>query len=1003
MTATSKRKRGFLPNREGLAILDARRQEKGYTYDSLAEAAGLNSNDRVRKLFNPHWAKNVQRDAIEKIATVLELQPAEFIEDWLPKSRLSTQKQTPMDVTNIDWREVCLVMLDRQQKEQRIRRKATEQGFEVNVFVPLGLIERKQQQRRSGNVPMELVNKLEPEVVSRIYEHDEFITDVIGQNPTGKNKHIAIVGEPGAGKTTLLDKIATHIQENNQDLPICIPLASLQGKMLKDYLLQEWLPEAMALVYPDIDVEKSHKTSLQKRLRHGGVWLLLDGVDEMAVGANSCLSLEEIRNQLTDWLGNVRVVLTCRTNVWDARLNNPLTGFDTYKTQEFKHEQVDDFIQQWFAEAKNIQRGQELHKKLQQPQKKCIRNLVKNPLRLSLICQIFNKNKQAELPETKAELYHHFVRYFYEWKPSQTVIDWATQPGLREELHQALGRLSIAGLDRDARFRLPLSLIQQEMGDKVFKLAWDLGWLNLVDRETATDEPVYAFFHPTFQEYFASLAIDDWHYFLNHVPHNPDEGIYRIFKPQWKEVILLWLGQDRIQPNLKEELLKNLLNFDDKCEKFYSFQAYFIGVACLSEFRYFSLADEMIDTVLEWSFCDSICLESFDILEATARAILQETDTIRVVYRLTKLLKNDNDDVTRVLAARMILRINPYHIKAVNFLINQAYHYRYFGDVMLFEEVCAGLTESGILIPKIIRTLIECIRPNQLILNSSDSPFLYDHLRISGAKCLEEIDPGNPHVLITLLDLLRHKSLVEEVILEFSELENFSIPSNIISTLVCLLQAYQNEEVKLKLAQTLVKIDPSNREAVDFLKHSILNGTDEGYRLYAARSLWETRPQDLEIREVFSCLLRQNRHLLQSSKRHRFFRLYDWTFEKMNLNLMNKRINSIKVNNRAEQLILAREEESLISGSNNIRQSLQAWVEALKSKQAIYELDDMDVLRFKMVISSDLFPRVVANIKEHFNDELPEEEPECYESCYAILWHCAQNMSYPEFYRAWHS
>jgi len=562
MTAPSTRKRGFRPNREGLAILYTRKQEKGYTtYNSLAEAAGLNGDDQVRRLFNPHWGKKIQRDAIEKIAAILELQPAEFIEDWLPESKGSKQKQTPIDVTNIDWREVCLVMLDRQQKEQRIRRKATEQGFEVNVFVPLGLIERKQQQRRSGNVPMEQVHQLEQEVVTRIYEHDEFMTDVIGQKPTGKNKHIAIVGEPGAGKTTLLDKIATHIQENDRDLPICIALASLQRKTLKDYILQEWLPEAISLSYPDIDIEMFHEKSLQKRLRQGGVWLLLDGVDEMAVGANSCLSLEEIRNQLTDWLGNVRVVLTCRTNVWDARLNNPLTGFDTYKTQEFKPEQVDDFIQQWFAEAKNIQRGQELQKKLQEPQKERIRQLVKNPLRLSLLCQIFRKNKQVELPETKAELYQHFVRYFYEWKPSQTVIDWATQPGLQQELHQALGRLSIAGLDSDARFRLPLSLIQQEMDDRLLKLAWDLGWLNLVDIEAATDDPLYAFFHPTFQEYFASLVIENYQFFMER---------YRIFETQWLEVAILWLESFQISAVLKKELIDTITNLkEDKWKNLY--------------------------------------------------------------------------------------------------------------------------------------------------------------------------------------------------------------------------------------------------------------------------------------------------------------------------------------------------------------------------------------------------------------------------------------------------
>ncbi|WP_445241375.1 NACHT domain-containing protein [Microcoleus vaginatus] len=325
--------------------------KRGWSQEDLARQAYVHLSTVKRFL------EGTPRDrgTVISILKALEFEPINFIAEH--DSKLQNSKRDPQPNIDIDWQRVCQQMLKEQQKEQRIRRKATEQGFEINVFVPLGLIERKQQQRRSGNVPMELLHQLEPEVVTRIYEHDEFMTDVIGQNPTGKNKHIAIVGEPGAGKTTLLDKIATHIHENNQDLPICIALASLQGKTLKDYILQEWLLEAMALVYPDIDVEKSHKTSLQKRLRHGGVWLLLDGVDEMAVGANSCLSLEEIRNQLTDWLGNVRVVLTCRTNVWDARLNNPLTGFDTYKTQEFKQEQVDDFIQQWFAEAKNIQGG----------------------------------------------------------------------------------------------------------------------------------------------------------------------------------------------------------------------------------------------------------------------------------------------------------------------------------------------------------------------------------------------------------------------------------------------------------------------------------------------------------------------------------------------------------------------------------------------------------------------------------------------------------------------
>ncbi|MEG4999213.1 NACHT domain-containing protein [Microcoleus sp. B4-D4] len=668
--------------------------KRGWSEEDLAGQARVGDSTVQRFL----KGNQCNRNQVILILQALGFEPIKFIAEH--DSNLQNCDRDPQPNITIDWQRVCQEMLNEQQEEQRFRRRATEMGFEINVFVPLGLIERKQQQRRSGNVPMELLHQLEPEVVTRIYEHDEFMTDVIEQNPTGKNKHIAIVGEPGAGKTTLLDKIATHIQENNQDLPICIALASLQGKTLKDYILQEWLPEAMALVYPDIDVEKSHKTSLQKRLRHGGVWLLLDGVDEMAVGANSCLSLEEIRNQLTDWLGNVRVVLTCRTNVWDASLKNPLTGFDTYKTQEFKPEQVDNFIQQWFAEAKNIQRGQELQKKLQEPQKERIRQLVKNPLRLSLLCQIFSKNKQVELPETKAELYQHFVRYFYEWKPSQTVIDWATQPGLREELHQALGRLSIAGLDSDARFRLPLSLIQQEMGDRLFKLAWDLGWLNLVDRESATDEPVYAFFHPTFQEYFASLVMDNYQSFMER---------YRIFETQWLEVAILWLESFQISAVLKKELIDTITNLkEDKWKNLYRLKLLPLNIVYSCQSGDIHFISESVDLVclddnpqiqqykLMFPGYEEFIIESLkyyapkEACDIISQVVINNTDLelyelslyrlLEVLFKINpeheclkvlipKLLKDDNEG-RAIEVAKIALKNDNFKQIAVDFLVN---------------------------------------------------------------------------------------------------------------------------------------------------------------------------------------------------------------------------------------------------------------------------------------------------------------------------------------------
>jgi predicted NACHT family NTPase len=96
--------------------------------------------------------------------------------------------------------------------------------------------------------------------------------------------------------------------------------------------------------------------SLVELFNRGRVWLLLDGVDEMTVGAYGNAPLQAIAKQLTTgWVSSARVVLTCRLNVWDAG-KNALERFDTYRTLEFSYgdgkkpdsDQVKQFISKWF-------------------------------------------------------------------------------------------------------------------------------------------------------------------------------------------------------------------------------------------------------------------------------------------------------------------------------------------------------------------------------------------------------------------------------------------------------------------------------------------------------------------------------------------------------------------------------------------------------------------------------------------------------------------------------
>lgn len=592
--------------------------------------------------------------------------------EWL-KLQQNPNIQIPI-LNDDEWLKICHTKLEDQQKQ--IRKNASEMGFELKFTpVPLGLVERKHQQRRDENVDRRDVYQLQKEVIAKIYEHNDFLEQVINQNSAEKNKHIAIVGEPGAGKTTLLSAIASYIKNENKDLPIVISLGSLQGMTLEEYILKKWLPDTMRLV--DITPTSEIEEQLKTRFYKGGVWLLLDGVDEMGESSPTA-ALNKISQALTDWLGKTRVILTCRLNVWDANpLYNDLSGFDTYKTQEFKPEQIDQFIEKWFkCDDDKIQHGEELKTKLREPGKERIRELVTNPLRLSLLCQIFYQDKHGELPETKAGLFDLYVKYFYYWKSTPETQELRDSHELQKKLHQALGKLALAGINSDARFRMNKSLVVEVMTERLFKLARDVGWLNLVDRD------IYAFFHPNFQEYFAALVIDDWRYFLNHnnanpnpfIQYNNQDCVYCIFEGKWKEVILLWFGRKDIPSHIKEKFMLEISNFNDGCADFYMYQSYFLAVACTSEFNHNNFTDEIIEQAIQWTFINVNNQKNnhriSGFIEKEFKSSLIQANSNRLIHCLTKQLLSNQLPINRLEVALMLLEKSHNNEVAVEIIVD---------------------------------------------------------------------------------------------------------------------------------------------------------------------------------------------------------------------------------------------------------------------------------------------------------------------------------------------
>ncbi len=661
---------------------------------------------------------------------------SQLLKDYRKKTENSPP--TPTEI-KIDWHWVCAKMLEKQQTNQQLRRKATQIGCEVEVFVKLGLVERKLQQRHSDNNGMEKFR--EKEVITRTYEYDEFLLDVIQGK---KNKFIAIVGEAGSGKTTWLDKIANNLK-NTKDLYICIPLGNLQGETLEEYILKKWLSNAMLLIDLDIDSATLEK-KLTKLLQKDEMWLLLDGVDEIGE-TSAAKTLRNIQQQLTGLLSAARVVLTCRTNVWDVNFNNPLSGFETYKTLEFKFEQVDDFIHQWFAKAENEKRGEKLEQKLKESRHETIYDLVRNPLRLSLLCQIFYFDENAELPETKAGLYQQFIRYLYEWKPEKIDIDLNIQPNLKNQLHQALGRVALAGLDSSERFRLSESLIYKEFqDDSLLKLALDLDLLVLVDREVKTGEFVYGFFDSSFQEYFAALAIDDWDFFIprGHVDKPVPGKKYRIFESQWKEVFLLWLGRDNLDIQEKDSLLKALINFEDGCLNIYGYRAYVLAVLGTDYYREFELADEIILTTIDIGFQYRHLVGEREKFPSPISNLAEQTicqiNSQKVADKLVKIINNSEHELVWYYAAMILGKLKQKNSSIISVLTNvvEKSQHPYTRSVAAGS---LGKVDPGNQIA--INILMDTIE-------NSEEEYIYSQAAIY----LLEVDANNSVAIKTLVDLI---------------------------------------------------------------------------------------------------------------------------------------------------------------------------------------------------------------------------------------------------------
>jgi HEAT repeat protein/energy-coupling factor transporter ATP-binding protein EcfA2 len=689
----------------------------------------------------------------------------------------------------------------------------------------LGLIERKERPKVKEEPSPEHGSQLyQTEYTeTKRFEHEAFLAEVVGK-PAG-GKHIAIIGEPGAGKTTILTKIgAWLIQQAEQQPPAplvvaWLSLADVGDRRLQEYLRAEWLQKVCE---DNFDVAWEEWKGLRQQ---GRVWLLLDGLDEMSGDALAAIH----RDLGLAWAQNLRVVMTCRINQWEtAAGGNVLTNsFDVYRTLDYSYQtsqgddQVKEFISKWFADNQKV--ANQIRTELDAPGKERIKDLVKNPLRLTLLCASWEKDSQA-LPETKANLYRGFVNYLYKWKAAE----FSDEVKLRQELDLALGELAKAGLNRAPindgavrRFRFTASEISElwaDLPDTLLPAAKNLGWLNVVGEEAT--EAVYAFYHPTFQEYFAACSIDDWDYFLPraHIDRPvPCQGefvpTYRVFEQQWQQVILLWIGRSDLRDEFKEEFIEKLTNFKEQENYFYYYRAYCMAAICVGEFKSSWQSKLIIYQLIRWAF---------GYFNAEQKAWIHYLYSVRVLAKKVMFLTFDKyivENVTDMLAQE-ISRDN--------------FHWQLTMLLTFLTEIATGAKQAISVLTEVVKypSMDKLLRGKsaealgmidignneaitalvKILIHDDFESSLHPHI----LKSLSKIGTGNQQAIASLIALSERSDLENKFYLNVVESLGIIGVGNqqAIDSLVRLLEQDRLEsQLCYKIAEALGKVDPGNQKA----------------------------------------------------------------------------------------------------------------------------------------------------------------------------------------------
>jgi HEAT repeat protein len=544
----------------------------------------------------------------------------------------------------------------------------------------------------------------------------------------------------------------------------------------------------------------------------------------------------------------------------------------------------------------------------------------------------------------------------------------------------------------------------------------------------------------------------DWQYFFNHDRSNLNQGTYRIFEPEWKANILHWFSQDDVDKQQKEDFIQALIDFDDGCGDFYRYRAYFLAAEALSQFPECSLGDAIVEQLLKWSYAyfrqDK---RDWQILPKplvkTARKTLELTDRKRVIAAFVNLVHTTESLTVLRLAAEKLGKLDPGNKSAIAALLllmkQDKSDYWWFG--------IGSLGKIGYGNETAIAALIQFIKmkPDEITNEWLTLEDIYE----SAIRALGNIAYGNRIAIATLIDFIQKYK--DDVICSHASKALWDIdPSNPIAlnTLVQILETTENTYLLDMSVRYLMVIDPGNKAAITILTERIKTTENEFFLCKAAfclgkfdsdnrvaittlSKILETAEEECVYFYAADILARTNDYQQQIIQA--MWKMVNLKDESTSLSALFRLLeidcNNQQVIDTLIRLLNTTKNESIFTSAayslQQLNPSIKLETEKLNELIAIFirfiqthhdlqveedeneDLFPLQWLRYEScfvdiadsltkIFKSEHLPEVVIALKDYLSESCYKNNSYRYEAVFNIIWNCAENLTYPDFYKA---